>query len=208
MGEYAEEHTGGWLQQYYDGELNEQQAARFEAHLEGCPACRMELERLNALTSLLQSVPAPAPVVPADAFAARLTARLEGPPQLSRASRFLQAAWRAVPFVWIGGWLFSQTVLTVVGLLTFFGVEESLGLGRAARLFFWNLLPEISALFLIDDTVSRLSWLAPFENIVNLGAWEAAVTLVMALGLWGWVVSWGLRQKQMKQDEPLFDSEG
>ena len=43
------DHVGELLSGYIDGELTQQQAQRVRVHVEACPECREELERLQAL---------------------------------------------------------------------------------------------------------------------------------------------------------------
>jgi len=50
-----DEHPRGALHAYLDGELSLEGSLEVEAHLEGCAACRRELETLRALRRLLQS---------------------------------------------------------------------------------------------------------------------------------------------------------
>jgi len=48
------------LNAYYDGELSAAQRAKVEAHVDTCPACAAELDRLRKLGSLLGNLPRPA----------------------------------------------------------------------------------------------------------------------------------------------------
>ena len=43
---------------YHDGELPPEERRRFEGHLADCPECARELERLRAVSRLLEAVPA------------------------------------------------------------------------------------------------------------------------------------------------------
>ena len=50
------------LSAYYDGELSEQRRAEFEAHIEHCPACTVELRSYGKLSEAIASnLPAPIP---------------------------------------------------------------------------------------------------------------------------------------------------
>ena len=53
------EHILNWLPAYHDGELPPGRRQRVEAHLQGCPSCRAELETLTELSALLKADPAP-----------------------------------------------------------------------------------------------------------------------------------------------------
>lgn len=47
------------LSSYLDGELDARRRLAMEAHLDGCAACRAELEQLRALSGVLAEVPQP-----------------------------------------------------------------------------------------------------------------------------------------------------
>jgi len=78
------------------GALEPEEAATVRAHVEGCPACREELDRLAALPALLDLVPglaaegvAPAPAALEDAVLARIDdARRTAPPRARPRRRF------------------------------------------------------------------------------------------------------------------------
>lgn len=56
----------GWLREqlsaYLDGELGPAERARLEAHLQGCPACRAELDSLRRTVELVGRLPAVSPL--------------------------------------------------------------------------------------------------------------------------------------------------
>ena len=47
------------LSAYHDGEVSEAERVSLEAHLEGCPACAAERNRLRRLSDLLSAAPRP-----------------------------------------------------------------------------------------------------------------------------------------------------
>lgn len=53
------QHIDIWIDAYLDNELNENQTARFEKHLEACPACLVLLEERKQLSNLLQNFVTP-----------------------------------------------------------------------------------------------------------------------------------------------------
>ena len=53
------QHIDTWIDAYLDKELNEIQTAKFEKHLETCPACLVQLEERKQLSKLLQSFALP-----------------------------------------------------------------------------------------------------------------------------------------------------
>jgi anti-sigma factor RsiW len=69
------EHVIESLSAYHDGELSSARRQQVEKHLQDCPACRTELEKLASLSALLQAEPLPAQT-PAQRFAAQVQLRL------------------------------------------------------------------------------------------------------------------------------------
>lgn len=53
------QHIDIWIDAYLDNQLNENQTARFEKHLEACPACLVLLEERKQLSNLLQNFVTP-----------------------------------------------------------------------------------------------------------------------------------------------------
>lgn len=53
------QHIDIWIDAYLDNELNENQTARFEKHLEACLACLVLLEERKQLSNLLQNFVTP-----------------------------------------------------------------------------------------------------------------------------------------------------
>lgn len=76
------------LRSYAEGELPPAESRRVSDHLEGCRSCREELERCNALLSLLHNLPVEEPP---SWLAADLQVRLAGPRARMRWSRAFAA---------------------------------------------------------------------------------------------------------------------
>jgi anti-sigma factor RsiW len=87
-------HATSELSAYLDGALDPAARARVEAHLEACPGCRTERDRLRAALALLARVPAPP--APSPAFEQRFYARLATERAEARERRGLldRATWR------------------------------------------------------------------------------------------------------------------
>ncbi len=66
------------LNDYLDGDLPPDLCAELEAHLAGCPDCRVVLGTLNQTVQILHTLDAVPPPLPAD-LEARLLARLALP---------------------------------------------------------------------------------------------------------------------------------
>jgi len=85
-------HASPSLSAYLDGELSSEERARFEAHLERCPDCRAERDRLKGALSLLSRLPPSPP--PSPNFEQHFYARLAAERPAPRARLFDRPLWR------------------------------------------------------------------------------------------------------------------
>ena len=120
------EHVTAWLEAYQDGELQGQRRRQVEAHLTECAACRAELERLRALTALLQESPAAESLTPPDRFVAQVGLRLPRRPERPAWARALEVGWKLTPVGLLGAWAFGHVVLSVASMVL---IGLQLGLG-------------------------------------------------------------------------------
>ena len=107
-------HVIEWLAAYHDGELPSSRRGQVEEHLKDCPACRLELEALEELSSLLKADPLPAHT-PSERFAAQVQLRLPRT-SLSQARQKTGSHPRwmlGVPLALILVWAFLQAALWV-----------------------------------------------------------------------------------------------
>jgi hypothetical protein len=111
------EETRAHLSALIDGALPVAEAARVEAHLEGCAVCRAALDDLRATVTMVREVE---PMGAPEGFAGRVRARLEAAPQPG-------AAWtragvrRALPRVQVS-WR-SAAAAAAVALIGLFGLN-------------------------------------------------------------------------------------
>jgi hypothetical protein len=110
-------HVEQWLEAYYDGELKGRPAQQVEAHLETCEICRVELESLSSLSTLLQEFPEARDLTPVDTFAAQIGLRLPRKPKESQRQKVFRVGWQWVPVGLLATWIFVQTTFIVSGVL-------------------------------------------------------------------------------------------
>jgi anti-sigma factor RsiW len=122
-------HVTDWLGAYHDGELHGRQLQWVEAHLARCEVCRAELEKLQALTALLQEAPKAETLTQAERFVAQVGLRLPRHPARPAWHRALELGWRIVPLGLFGAWAFVRAVFIVADVL-----QIGLGGGLAAKL--------------------------------------------------------------------------
>jgi predicted anti-sigma-YlaC factor YlaD len=89
-----DEHVQVWLEAYHDGELHGRRLKQVEEHLARCAECRSEMDRLGALSALLQENPAPSGLTPPDRFAAQVGLRLPRRQKGSGRQRMFRAGWQ------------------------------------------------------------------------------------------------------------------
>ncbi len=146
------QHVYHLLDDYYDNELSPAARKRVEAHLDGCPSCRAELERLGGLSDLLSEYHVPDALSSAEVFRAQVALRLSG--RVRERARYRGAAWHVVPLLLLCGVIALQVLLALFGALA-----------SAARLVGWlgmdvGALPALGLAWPELGTVYGYSWLS------------------------------------------------
>lgn len=182
-----DDHATQWIPAYHDGELSGNRRAWVETHLESCESCRIELEKLERLSSLLQQAPVPEHSR-ADRFAAGVKLRLPQTSLHQKQSRALKLVWQLAPFAVISGWALIQAAVITTGLGFTFGLDRILqaavpeiqwSSGLNAGELFAGSLPEV------DRAI-----LAGVEPYIILLAVGLLATFLAGILLTGWVASW------------------
>ncbi len=195
------EHVTVWLGAYHDGELRGLRLRQVEAHLAHCATCRTELERLGALTALLQESPAAAGLTPPERFVAQVKLRLPRRPERPATQRALETGWRLAPLGLLGAWAFIQAMFIVAGVVLValrmgLGGEVIAGLFPASQQGAW-----LTDAFTLSDAglndIGRSAlWLLSGGG--GLG-WTLTLHLVLlvVIGLlyWSWLASWVVRTR-------------
>jgi anti-sigma factor RsiW len=71
-------HSRLWHGEYLEGEVSPERKAEIEQHLQGCPECREDLERLRRLRAFLERIESPDPGgAYFDGLGERITARID-----------------------------------------------------------------------------------------------------------------------------------
>jgi hypothetical protein len=203
------EHVFRWLGAYHDGELRGRRLAQVETHLAQCAVCRAELDGLQALSGLLQSVP-PAYSLPPERFVAQVGLRLPRRPERPAWQRTLERGWQMVPLGLLGTWAVAQAVSIVAGaaLLAWrTGLGESLTAGWLPA---WQPGPGLAeTLKLSGANLGEVEALA--RQLFSSGGLVGWVIVLYLLFLfvtgvlyWSWLASWWAyqqhRQSQVEQN--------
>lgn len=154
------QHVYHLLDDYYDNELSPASRRRVEAHLDDCPSCRAELERLSQLGDLLSAYHVPDAFGAADLFQAQVALRVAR--RTRERAGYREAAWYLVPLA----------LLSVLGILQALLVLLA-ALGRVIRSAGW--LGIDAGLFLAPLDIAWLEGVAilglsPSTMVVVLGA--------------------------------------
>jgi len=200
------EHLGTWLQAYHDGELDELQLRRVEAHLAECAACRAELDVLQSLSSLLQAAPPVSGTLPEQRFVAEVGLRLARRPERTPAQQALLTGWRLIPVALVGIWIFVQAVTLISNGLV---VAAAVGAGEplfgalfAPATSSWvdRLLGGMAGLGAREIYVEALR-LLPFELVLTWGTvLNLVLPLVIGLAFWSWLASFWVRAQPRRAE--------
>jgi anti-sigma factor RsiW len=187
------EHVSAWLEAYHDGELDGRRLHQVISHLAQCAACRAELDRLQALSTLLQASPAASHLTPPERFVAQVGLRL---PRYQAHPLWYQAAsigWRLTPVGLFGAYAILQAVFIVTGI-----VMLALPLGgepaRQSVAWFNSLGTGLNNLAPIGLTVLDSVFSINWGVMLYLG-----LTAVIGLLYWSWLATWWVRQHHRPQ---------
>ena len=199
------EHARAWLGAYHDGELRGLRLRQVETHLAHCVTCRAELERLRALTALLQKSPTAEGLMPPERFVAEVGLRLPRRPVQPTWQRALEIGWRLTPVGLLGAWAFVQTVFIVAGV-----VLVALRMDLGGDLAAWLLPaphqePWLTAILSLSGAnlgdVGRMM-LELWRDVELLG-WGITLNpvslVVIGLLYWGWLASWWARRQHHRR---------
>lgn len=196
------EHVTPWLEAYHDGQWPDHRSRQVEAHLAQCATCRAELEKLRALSALLQESPAAENLTPPERFVTQVGLRLPRRPEKTGLQRALEFGWQLTPVGLLGAWACAQAVFTVAGLVL---MALRLGLGGDVAA---DLLPPAPQGPWLFETFSLSGaglgdvGRAALRLLSGGGPWGWGVTLnlcvlaVIGLLYWSWLASWWVRHQQ------------
>lgn len=199
------EHVTAWLEAYHDGELRGRRLCQVETHVAQCAACRAELERLRALTGLLQESPAAEELTSPERFVAQVGLRLPRRPQQPAWRRALELGWRLTPFGLFGAWAFVQAVF-VVAQVVMLALRLGLG-GDAAAALLPAPRPELGLAELFSRSGAGLNDVGQVVlRLTSHGGplgWGILLNLaalaVIGLLYWSWLATWWVRRQRQER---------
>lgn len=196
------EHVTHLLGAYYDGELRGKRLRDTEAHLRSCEHCKLELDRLKALSTVLAEGPDPSGLSSEDGYVTKVALSLPRKQDEPVSKRAFNLGWQAAPVSILGVWAFLQSLLLVSGVV-FLLIQLGFDLDPLTSLIApspWDARLGTSLGF-GGGGVDELSRTA--LNILSNGGplgWGSLLYLglTLALGLLycSWLASWWVRQRQ------------
>jgi hypothetical protein len=194
-------HIQDRLQAYYDGALQGRQLERVEAHLAECEGCQEELDKLNALSALLQESPAAETRTRPEQFVAQVGMRLPRRAEPSVWQRALTVGWQAVPLALFLALAFSRTAVWVANLVA--GVELAGMGGEPVRGLLTGLqtgaggiqLPIALPEFGLSELLSLIPGFFGLSGSLGID-WTLGLALPAVIGLLSlsWVAGWWVTQ--------------
>ena len=103
-------HVIEWLNAYLDGELKGNRLQQVEEHLAACEVCQNELDSLQSLSGLLQTVPAlefPSP----ERFATQVNLLLPQKRTATPNSQLFEIGWWMIPVGLLAVWVLISTAV-------------------------------------------------------------------------------------------------
>ncbi len=197
------EHVNEWLSPYFDGELYGMRLRQVENHLAECNQCRLELERVKELSTLLRGTKPAGEFLSTDRFVANLTLNL--PRQTERPqprNKALEVGWWLVPVTVLGTWAFLQVTFLLSsavqtasnaglldGLFTGFQGSPSQTEWFATLTGFFGGQPG----YIVQTLLSPLNNLDLFfHNLAGQYIWQIALAVIYL----GWLAAWWFRQQE------------
>jgi len=194
------EHMNEWLSPYFDGELSGARLRQVENHLAECDQCRLELERVRELSSLLRGDLPTNAFISTERFVANLTLNLPRQTAAPQPRKAFEIGWWLIPIGVLGTWAFLQVTFSLsalvqtaseAGLLgsTFAGLQ-----GNPSQTQWYaaltNLLggqPGLVAQMLFSPLNAVSLFL---QNLLGRFLWQAVLAVIYL----GWLASWWFRQ--------------
>jgi len=187
------QHATEWLAAYFDDELHEPRLHKVEEHLRICSACRLELEQLQGLSTLLKDCPPMVARTPCDQFAAQVGLRLPRFTSATNGDTWQRAAdigWLTIPMITILLWAFSQITILMISGIQSLHISWTPSLPSITLWLFPYSLWGFKDTNLWEVLRNAAPWLDFGESLAHSIIPYLGSTVVTAIVLWSWVVCW------------------
>ena len=187
-------HVTEWLNVYLDGELHGGRLQYVETHLAECEICLAELESLEALSDLLQEVPAPE-FTPPERFASQVSLRLPPSKPVIVRKKVFEIGWWMIPVGLVAAWglisisFLVSDMLSVAnrfGLLT--SVSDLMRFGWSNGAGWSTTLGQFGVL-----SGRALDFATSTESFTRTSLWQIGLQASIALLYLSWIAIWWAR---------------
>jgi predicted anti-sigma-YlaC factor YlaD len=190
-------HMTEWLNAYLDGELRGARLQHVETHLAECSECRLELESLQKLSSLLHEVPTPE-FTPSERFATEVNLLLPHKRVITSRRKVVEIGWWMVPVGLLTIWIFIGTSFLVTDILA---AVNGLGLvpGISDWLVFGPLNGPTWSAALGQLGILRgdsLDWALSTEILTRTSLLQVTLEVSIALLYLSWIAIWWARRRR------------
>lgn len=180
------QHIDIWIDAYLDNQLNENQTARFEKHLEACPACLVLLEERKQLSNLLQNFVTPESSQTTQQFVDQinlLLPRIQRKPSKKRSSGNV---WIIISIGLLAAHTFVQVIHWLSNLILIIpGVDQLVAQVIAVPTFLERAFPWLNIFIIQWSTFSGWGFFYSSLTFTSI-----ALTGYLALIYLAWLVVW------------------
>jgi putative zinc finger protein len=198
-------HVTEWLNAYLDGELKGNRLQQVEEHLTACEICQAELDSLQSLSGLLQTVPAPDFPSP-ERFATQVNLLLPQKRTATPRNQLFEVGWWMIPVGLLAVWVFISTAVLLGDAMS---VAKNFGLLDSTTASFITTPSETSE---VTSTLGQfgmlqgnsLQWAETTENFTRGLFPQIVLQVSVALLYLTWFAIWWTRHTR-QMSEPLLE---
>ena len=198
-------HVTEWLNAYLDGELKGNRLQQVEEHLTTCEVCQAELDSLQSLSGLLQTIPAPEFPSP-ERFATQVNLLLPQKRTAAPRNQLFEFGWWMIPVGLLAVWVFISTAALLGDAMS---VAKNLGLLDSTTASFISAPSET---VVVTSTLEQfgmlqgnsLQWAETAENFTRGLFPQIVLQVSVALLYLTWLAIWWTRHTR-QMSEPLLE---
>jgi len=198
-------HVTEWLSAYLDGELKGNRLQQVEEHLAECTVCQTEMDSLQSLSGLLQSIPTPEFPSP-ERFATQVNLLLPQKRTSTPGTKLFEVGWWMIPVGLLAVWVFISTAALLGDAMS---VAKNFGLLDSTTASFISAPSET---VVVTSTLGQfgmlqgnsLQWAESTENFTRGLFPKIVLQVSVALLYLTWFAIWWARQTRQWR-EPLLE---
>ena len=199
-------HVTEWLNAYLDGELKGNRLQQVEEHLAECTTCQTEMDSLQSLSGLLQTVPAPEFPSP-ERFATQVNLLLPQKRTATPGNQLFEVGWWMIPVGLLAVWVFISTAALLGDAMS---VAKNFGILDRTTASFISAPSETAE---VTSTLGQfgmlqgnsLQWAETTESFTRGLFPKIVLQVAVALLYLTWLAIWWTRQTH-QMNGPLLES--